>query len=57
MYEKESENFIVDEISTEESESESIHKIININREINVIDETEDEKPLVTDNTVINETV
>ena len=49
-----SEIIIVDESYTEESESEIVHKSISINKEKDVIDKTEDEEPLVTDNLVIN---
>ena len=51
----ESESVIFNEISTEENESESVHKSINRNKEKYSIDETEYEKPLLTDNPVINE--
>ena len=54
--ERESEGFIADESSTEESESERIHKSINRNKEKYAINETEHEKPSVTENPVINET-
>ena len=47
------ESVIFDESSMKESESEIIHKSINTNKEKYAIDETEDEKPLVTDNPVI----
>ena len=49
------ESVIVYECSTQESESEIIHKIINREKEKDAIDVTEDEGPLVTDNLVINE--
>ena len=55
MDESESENVIVDKSSTEESESESVQKIITTNKEKNTIDETQDEEPSVRDNSVINE--
>ena len=38
----------------EEIESESVHKIINTNKEKFSIDETEYEEPLLTDNPAIN---
>ena len=46
------ESVIINESSMEEREPESVHKSINIKK--NVIDVIEDEGPLVTDNTVIN---
>ena len=46
-----------DEISTEESESESFHKSINNKKEKYAIDETKHEEPSVTDNPVINELI
>ena len=49
-----SESVIVDASSTEESGSESFHKIINTNKEKDAIDEAEHEETLVTDNPVIN---
>ena len=55
MDKSESERVVVNEIFTEESESEIIHKNINTNKEKDAIDETEDEEPLVTDNPVIEE--
>ena len=51
----ESESGIVDEISLEDSESESIHKSLNTNKEKDAIDETDHKKPLIIDNSVINE--
>ena len=51
------ERIIVDENSTEESESESVHKSINTNKEEDAIDETYHEEPLVTDNPVINKPI
>ena len=51
----ESESFIVNESSVEEIESESVHKIININKGKDAIDETDHEAPPVTDYPVINE--
>ena len=53
--ESEPESIIVDESSTEDSESESVHKSINKNKEKYAIDETEYEESSVTDNPVINE--
>ena len=55
MDEIESESVIADESSTGEIESESVHK--SINKEKYAIDETEDEEPLVTDNTVFKEQI
>ena len=52
-----SKSVIVDERSTEESESESVHKSINTNKEKYAIDETEHEEPLVKDNPVIDEPI
>ena len=52
---RKSESVIFDEISMEESKSESVHKSISTNKEKNEINETEDEEPLVTYNTFINE--
>ena len=51
----ESENVIINQSYTEESESKSVHKIINTNKEKYAIDKTEDEEPSVIDNPVINE--
>ena len=45
---------MVKESSTEESESESLHKSINTNKEKYAIDETENDKPSVIYNPVIN---
>ena len=56
-YESESESLIVDGSSTDESESESVHKSINTEKEKDEIDETEDEEPPETDNPVINDTI
>ena len=42
---------------TEESESESVHKIISTNKEKYAIYETEHEEPSVTYNPVINEPI
>ena len=53
--ERESESVIVDEISTEEIESEIIHKSINTNKETYAIDKTEHEEPSVKYDSVINE--
>ena len=53
--ESESEIIIVNKSSTEESEPESVHKIININKGKYAIDETDHEAPPVTDYPVINE--
>ena len=53
--ESESENISVKKISMEERKQKIDHKIINANKEKYATDETEDEKPLVKDNTVINE--
>ena len=52
-----SESVIVDEIYTEESESETVHKNINTNKENDAINETEYEETLVTDNQVINDQI
>ena len=49
-----SESVIVDESSTEESETESVHKSTNTNEEKYEIGKTQNEEPLVTDNKVIN---
>ena len=49
----ESEGIIIDVSSTEESESESVHKIIN--KEKYAIGETKHEEPLVTENPVVKE--
>ena len=57
MYERKPESVIVDEIFTEESESESVHKSININKEKDAIDETQDEEYLATHNPVINKPI
>ena len=54
MEERKPESVIINESSTQDSESESVHKIINTNKEKDEIDETDDEEPLVTDNPVIN---
>ena len=51
----ESESVITDESSMDESESESVRKIINTNEEKYSIDETEHEEPLCIDNLVTNE--
>ena len=48
----ESESVVVDESSTEESESGSVHKRIKKNKEKDTIGEIEHEEPLVTDNLV-----
>ena len=55
MGKSESVSVIVHESSTDESESESVHKSINENKEQYAIDETENEEPSVTHNPVINE--
>ena len=52
----EPESVIVDESSTEGSESESAQKSINTNEEKYVIYEIEHEEHLITDNLVIKET-
>ena len=57
MDESESEIVIVNEISTEDSESKIVHKIINTNELKDAIYETEDEERSVKDNSVINETI
>ena len=54
-YKSEKERVIVNESSTDESESKIVHKGINTNKVKYEIDETEDEEPLVTDNQDINE--
>ena len=46
---------IVDKSYTKESESESVHKSINTNKAKYAINKTEDEKPSVPYNPVINE--
>ena len=53
--EGESESVIVDESSTEERESEIVHKIIDTNEVKYAIYETENEEPSVTYNPVIND--
>ena len=55
-YKGESESVVVDESSTEDREPESVHKIINTNKEKYAIYESEHEKTLVTENPVINGT-
>ena len=55
MDEGKSEISISDESSTEESESESVHKSIDTDKERYEIYETDHEEPLVTYNPVINE--
>ena len=52
-----SESAIVNEISTEEGESESVRKSINTNNEKDAIDKTKDEEPSVADNPVVDETI
>ena len=49
----ESEKIIVQNVSTEERELESVHKSINTNEEKYEIYKTEDEEPFITDNPVI----
>ena len=53
--ESESKIIIVDEISTDKRESESIHKSINKNKGNYAIDVIEHEEPSVKDNPVIND--
>ena len=52
----EPERVIANKSSTEERESERIHKSINKNEVKDSIYDTEDEEPSVTDNPFINET-
>ena len=52
-----SESVIANEISTEESESERVHKSINKNKEKDLTDEAEHEEILATDNPVINDSI
>ena len=51
----ESESVIINESSTEDSKSESVHKSINTNKGKDAINKTEDEKQSVPYNPVINE--
>ena len=53
MDKDESKGIIVDKFSTEESESESVHK--NVNKEKYVKNEAEHEEPSVTQDPVVNE--
>ena len=57
MDKSESESVIVNENYMVESESESVHKSINTNKEKDAIDETDHEEPSVTDNPFINEPI
>ena len=50
-------SYLVNECSTEKSESKILHKSTNTNKVKDAIDETKDKETLVTDNPVTNELI